>query len=247
MPELYLSPSRQDFNIYYDGSGSEKYYMDLIADAMEPYLVASGVSFTRSGDDMTLNQVIAASNSQPYKLHLALHSNASGAGNVGGQTGTDVYYYASSLQGLKAAEIIADNMRNIYPNPQKVRTVPNTTFAELRSTNAPAVLIEIAYHDNMDHAESIKNNIGPIARELALSVTEFLGVPFIEPAQEREGIVTTGGGRLNVREAPSLSANVIGQLGNGTRVNVTGADGDWYTITYNGLSGYVYAQYIKLD
>ena len=43
-------------------------------------------------------------------------------------------YYASSLQGLKAAEIIADNMRNIYPNPQKVRTVPNTTFAELRST-----------------------------------------------------------------------------------------------------------------
>ena len=138
-------------------------------------------------------------------------------------------------------------MRNIYPNPQKVRTVPNTTFAELRSTNAPAVLIEIAYHDNMDDAEWIKNNIGPIARELALSVTEFLGVPFIEPTQEREGIVTTGGGRLNVREAPSLSANVIGQLANGTRVNVTGADGDWYTITYNGLSGYVYAQYIKLD
>ena len=50
-----------------------------------------------------------------------------------------------------------------------------------------------------------------------------------------------------MREAPSLSANVIGQLANGTRVNVTGADGDWYTITYNGLSGYVYAQYIELD
>ncbi len=24
MADLYLSPSRQDFNIYYDGSGSEK-------------------------------------------------------------------------------------------------------------------------------------------------------------------------------------------------------------------------------
>ena len=47
MADLYLSPSRQDFNIYYDGSGSEKYYMDLIADAMEPYLVASGISFAR--------------------------------------------------------------------------------------------------------------------------------------------------------------------------------------------------------
>ena len=76
MADLYLSPSRQDFNIYYDGSGSEKYYMDLVADAMEPYLVASGISFARSGDDMTLNQVIADSNSGDYRLHLALHSSA---------------------------------------------------------------------------------------------------------------------------------------------------------------------------
>lgn len=142
MAILYLSPSRQDFNIYYDGSGSEKYYMDLVADAMEPYLVASGISFARSGDDMTLNQVIADSNSGDYRLHLALHSNASGVGNVGGQTGTDVYYYTTSARGREAAEIIASNFRDIYPNPEKVRTVPNSSFAELRRVNAPSVLVE---------------------------------------------------------------------------------------------------------
>ena len=35
MPSIYLSPSLQEFNEYYDKSGSEEYYMNLIADAME--------------------------------------------------------------------------------------------------------------------------------------------------------------------------------------------------------------------
>lgn len=247
MADLYLSPSRQDFNIYYDGSGSEKYYMDLVADAMEPYLVASGISFARSGDDMTLNQVIADSNSGDYRLHLALHSNASGVGNVGGQTGTDVYYYTTSARGREAAEIIASNFRDIYPNPEKVRTVPNSSFAELRRVNAPSVLVEIAYHDNPTDAEWIKNNIDLIGRTLALSVTEFLGVPFIEPSGLREGVVTTGGGRLNIRTGPSLESTVIGQIPNGTRVTITGQEGDWYTVSHNGLNGYVYGQYITLE
>ena len=37
MPDVYLSPSTQDYNPYIIG-GSEKYYMNLLADAMEPYL-----------------------------------------------------------------------------------------------------------------------------------------------------------------------------------------------------------------
>ena len=37
MPSVYLSPSLQEYNPYIDG-GNEEYYMNLIADAMEPYL-----------------------------------------------------------------------------------------------------------------------------------------------------------------------------------------------------------------
>ena len=53
MPSIYLSPSTQEYNLYYDGAGSEEYYMNLIADAMEPYLTASGIVFTRNTPDMT--------------------------------------------------------------------------------------------------------------------------------------------------------------------------------------------------
>lgn len=76
MPSIYLSPSLQEFNEYYDKSGSEEYYMNLIADAMEPYLEASDISFVRNSPDMTLTQVIRESNAGNYDLHLALHSNA---------------------------------------------------------------------------------------------------------------------------------------------------------------------------
>ena len=55
-----------------------------------------------------------------------------------------------------------------------------TTLAELRRTKAPAVLVEVAYHDNVDDANWIKNNINAIGRNFALSVADILGVPFVE-------------------------------------------------------------------
>lgn len=48
MPRLFLSPSTQEYNLYYDGEGNEEYYMNILADLMEPYLSASGIIFTRN-------------------------------------------------------------------------------------------------------------------------------------------------------------------------------------------------------
>ena len=47
MPDVYLSPSTQGYNPYIIGE-SEKYYMNLLADAMEPYLSSSGISYGRN-------------------------------------------------------------------------------------------------------------------------------------------------------------------------------------------------------
>lgn len=246
MPELFLSPSTQEFNIYYDGSGSEEYYMNLIANAMEPYLVASGITFTRNDPAGTVGNSVRQSNAGNYDLHLALHSNASGSANPGRQQGTDVYYYATSTRGKAAAELFAENLKEIYPDPAKVRALPTTALYELRYTRAPSILVEIAYHDNAADAEWIKNNIQAIARNLSLSVAEYFGVPLVDPQPTRQGVVRTQGGRLNVREQPSTDSRVLGQLANGTTVTVTGQDGNWYLINYNGLVGFVFGQYLEL-
>ena len=85
MPKIFLSPSTQEYNEYYDGSGSEEYYMNLIADYMEPYLTASGIQYTRNDPSGDVNQSVAKSNQGTYDLHLALQSNAAGPANAGRQ------------------------------------------------------------------------------------------------------------------------------------------------------------------
>lgn len=180
MPSIYLSPSLQEWNPYVDG-GNEEYYMNLIADAMEPYLEASGINFTRNDPEMTLRQAINQSNEGNYDLHLAIHSNASGENSAGQNRGVEVYYYPTSAKGENFADIIATNYSELYPDAEKVRTIPTTSLAEVRLTNAPTALVEVAFHDNQEDAKWIRDNIDEIARNLSKSVAETLGVPFVEP------------------------------------------------------------------
>lgn len=179
MASVYLSPSVQDYNETILG-GSEEYYMNLIVDAMIPYLRASGIAYERNDPFSNLTTIIGESNAGNYGLHMALHSNASPEHLAGMLQGPDVYYYATSGGGRRAADIFTSNLKNIYPNPNLVATIPNTTLAELRRTRAPAVLIEIAYHDNYADATWLTKNINQIARNLSLSVAEFLDVSFVE-------------------------------------------------------------------
>ena len=249
MPSIFLSPSTQDFNQYYDNSGSERYYMNLIADAMEPYLTTSGISYTRNNPNATVRQSIEDSNAGNYDLHLALHSNASPEALAGKLTGSDFYYYTRSLRGRDAATVLADNFMSVYPDPSKVRLMPTTSIAEVVRTRAPSVLIEIAYHDNPEDAEWIKNNIEEIARNLSQGVAEYLGVIFVSPEEYsgvKTGVVVTEGGRLNIRERPSMDAAVLAQIPNGENVNVYCSTGLWYVVEYGGILGFSSSRYIDL-
>ena len=180
MASVFLSPSTQEFNQYVTGN-NEVYYANLITDAMLPYLRASGITYGRNDPSGTVSTSISISNSGNYDLHLAIHSNAAPESLAGRIQGSDVYYYRDSIRGKQAAEIFANNLKLIYPNPALVTAVPTTTLVELRRTRAVAILVEVAYHDNIDDANWIIGNIEPIARNLALSVADYLGIPFIEP------------------------------------------------------------------
>ena len=245
MPRIYLSPSLQQNNPYVIG-GSEEYYMNLIADAMEPYLLSSGIAFTRNDPEQTLSQVIAQSNAGDYDLHLALHSNAAGAANSGQVRGTDVYYYTNSTEGKRAADIIAENFKNIYPDPSRVRTLATSSLAEVVRTRAPSVLLETAYHDNVEDAEWIRDNINAIARNLVQSLTQYFGIPFVEAQPAREGRVDTVRGDLNLRSRPSMDASIITTIPDGSAVTIYGELPDWYVVNYLGNIGYVSRRYIQV-
>jgi len=242
MPTIYLSPSTQEFNPYV-GGGTEEYYMNLIADSMVPYLIASGIQFVRNSPEMTAATSIAASNSGNYDLHLALHSNASG-GVPGSVRGTEIFYYPESVRGKQFADIAAKNLKKIYPLPDRVKTVPTTTLGEVARVKAPGVLIEFAYHDNPQDAEWIRNNIGAIAANVVQSLTEFFGIPFNAPQPIYTARVTTMGGYLNMRYTPSLGSSIVGSIPNGATVTVVANRPGWALVNYNGIVGYVSDGYL---
>lgn len=51
---------------------------------------------------------------------------------------------------------------------------------------------------------------------------------------------------LRVRSGTSTNSSVLGYLTNGTKVTITGQDGDWYTINYNNKKGYISKSYVTL-
>ena len=180
MPTVYLSPSLQEFNQYVNG-GNEEQMMNLIVDAMIPYLRASGIQYVRNSTEQSLLEAIAQSNAGNYDLHVAIHSNASPESLSGQLQGTDVYYRPGNWSSKRFADILVRNFKQIYPNPQMVQALPTSSLAEVRRTTAPAVLIEVAYHDNWQDAQWIKDNIDAIARTIVRSMTEYFGIPFVEP------------------------------------------------------------------
>jgi stage II sporulation protein D len=78
---------------------------------------------------------------------------------------------------------------------------------------------------------------------------ESPGTPPVDPApppnKEQTGVVTASA--LNVRNGPGTKNHKVGMLVKGTKVTLLEKHGEWYKISYNGLQGYVSADYIKVQ
>lgn len=248
MPIIYLSPSTQDWNPYVTGSGSEEYWMNRIADAMEPYLRSSGIRYRRNDPDTSAAAAIRQANSGYYDFYLALHSNA--IGNGAAQTtarGIIAFYYPGSPGGERGAELIADRLREIYPLPDRVTTRPTTALGEVSRSRFPAVLAEIGYHDNVSDAQWVEGHVEAIARQLVRALTEYFDIPFIAPVEPERGTVRVNFGTLNLRSTPSSSGTIIAHLPNGAAVTVYGEWQGWYVVDYNGQVGYAAAAFIDVS
>lgn len=247
MPNIYLSPSTQEYNPYITGSGSEEYWMNRIADAMEPYLRANTIRFTRNTPEMTAASSIAQAARGSYDFYLALHSNASGDGSSEGrQRGIIAFYYPTSTNGRRAADIFVKNLKEIYPLPQLVTARATTALGEVRQPKMPSVLLEIGYHDNTADARWIEENVQSIAENLSRPLTEYFALPFLYPTTPRTGTVITEESALNVRAYPSMSGQVVGSVPREAQLTVYGQYDGWYSMAYGGLAGYVRSDYVRV-
>lgn len=178
MPTIFLSPSTQE-NEYITG-GNEEYYMNLIVDAMVPYLKANNLDFERSNPGESIDEILEHVNEQGRDLYLALRSGYSPEGTDPPLQGSNIYHYIyTPIGGERAAYYIAANLMEIYPRPDLVKIIPIDTH-EIRDTNAPSVIVELGYLGNPKDEIWMKQNIDAIAKNLVLSITQFLNQPFMD-------------------------------------------------------------------
>lgn len=157
----------------YKTGSNEEVTMNLIADYLCAELTRHGVEWNRNNRKDTYAGHVAVSNVYKPDLHLAIHSNA------GGSRGCEVYVNDPTNK-TSIANKLAEKLylRIAILTPVTDRGIKAGTFAEIKQTKAPAVLIEVEFHDSLEGAKWIVANILPIGKALLLSCLEVAGVPY---------------------------------------------------------------------
>jgi len=176
---IYLSPSNQylNFGVKSVGFTNEQVMMNKVADVIEKKLKSVGVIVYRNTnlrDGMT--SWLQKSRSVNSDLHFAIHSNGSTTGDV---RGMEIFVHEPTSEGLSIATKLYNNLYEIYPYNNEISTNRGVKFArgslgEVHPANIKTgVLMEIAFHDNINDAKWIAEKIEEIGNNLAESIIEF--------------------------------------------------------------------------
>ncbi len=186
MVDVYLSPSLQEWNVGYGNYGTEEQRMNQIADIVEYELLRHGLTVARNRPDMTLAQAVAESNSLNPRVHVSLHSNASAAGQA---RGAEIYTHRFGGEGERLARDIYQYLSALTPTEdlgvkEGYQTFNGQGMYELRRTVAPAILAEVAFHDNPADAQFIIDNIYELGREISKGILQYFGIPYTPDTPE---------------------------------------------------------------
>lgn len=212
--KIYLSPSSQEHNAGPAGTGYlEEVYMNRIADILAPELVRHGFELLRNKPENDFHGHITESNRYKPDYHLAIHSNASGAASSHTARGCVVYCYKPAdptRPGTKLANSIYKRLEQLTPVTDRGVRDGSKILSEIAYTDAPAVLIEVDFHDNLDGATWLMNHIAEIAQAILLGVLDAAGIDFIPAADLTKLLYRVQCGAFHSRaNAEALQARLI--------------------------------------
>jgi len=162
--KIYISPSDQSANVGVGDYGTEADRMQELSDLLVPILKKSHTVYGGS-NSISLDSRIKASNDKNVDIHVALHSNA------GGGTGPETWYYTDSANGKKLAQAIQTELEDLKGSGRGIKA--STKYRELNSTNAVAVLVEVAFHDNQNDVTWMLDNWSKIAKAIADGINTY--------------------------------------------------------------------------
>lgn len=123
----------------------------------------------------------------------------------------------------------------------RMRMGPSTDFASLGTFNK-GTDVKVSGKTGSWYEVSINGKYGYMSADyIKLGSTAADKVEKLD----KIGIVTGNGVRM--RSGPDTSYSTVGYYNKGIQLKVTGKTGNWYAVSYNGLSGYMSADYVKLS
>lgn len=214
---VYLSPSTQEKNIGAGNYGTEEYRANLICDVTESELKRHSITVYRNKPTMTLTQVINDSNKKNADIHFAIHTNAynkkargcecfcyeKGIGSEGEKLANAVYLQLALItptsdRGVKQGKNFYDEGKSIY---------------ELEKTKMPASLVEVAFHDNIEDATWIINNIELIGTTIAKGILKYFNILYVEKPVSKRVFYRVIAGSFNDKENAINHVNVLKKIG----------------------------------
>ena len=194
---------------------------------------------------MSSTDAIAQSNAGHYDLHLALHSDAAPDSLSGVLRGIILYYPPNNPEGQRAAQDIANGLKELYPLPELVRVSPNPYIGELTQVEGPAAFLEIAYHDNIADALWMQNNLDGIAKSIAASLSKYFGTTSPDHSfTPILGMVHVPQGVLSIRDRPREDGLVIATAADRSNLTILNEVEDWYLVQFGNVLGYAGKDYI---
>lgn len=179
--KVYGSPSSQQANIGADGY-NEEIVQNEIADLYLPELTRHGIEVMRNNPANNYADHVRESNLFKPDFHIAMHSNASAASSSHTARGCCVYCF-DPMDRNNPGTLLAEYLHSFFMeipvvNNRGIRS-GKLFLSEIAKTTAPAVLVEIDFHDNAAGARWIIEHKKEIANAYLLGTLTAFGIPYI--------------------------------------------------------------------
>lgn len=178
MTKVFLNPGHDpadNWTDYYDrgaDNGILGLYENTVAAAVgslaENYLKEAGCEVKRLQDE-DLKHICNAANMWGADIFVSIHCNAFDSV----AHGTETIVYPSDGEGKKLAECIQNQIVGTFGTVDR-GVKQRSGLAVLNGTDMPAVLVEMAFIDNMDDALLLRDRQDDFARAIARGVTDYL-------------------------------------------------------------------------
>ena len=169
---------------------------------------------------------------------------------------------ALTMTAIMAVPAYADTLTDATTNEESILYTEGWNQKAAANVESYAVIRAAASSDSEQvgvllpgHAVTVEGQEGDWSRVSSDGVEGYIRSDLLVFGEEARvhyqnvcgftGTVTASS--LRVRTQPSLEAETVGSLGNNRQVKVLGAEGEWYQVSYNGSSAYVYSDYVSLE